>query len=162
MREFGIHAGHVNFFILLVITNILMLSSSSEQECLSCMGQLSIRIKFNFANSIFSGLSTECGQVGIFGCLLTPWPGGSTRVCSCCLPGGRHGYRRSSLAGGSHSSWREFDVHGENVLSGLGRAAYLKSCWGEVFCGKADVEQLRGPSPINMNASLPSVLLGLL
>ena len=71
-------------------------------------------------------------------------------------------YRRSSLAGGSHSSWRELDVHGENVLSGLGRAAYLKNCWGEVFCGKADAEQLRGPSPINMNASLPSVLLGLL
>ena len=108
-----------------------MFSSSSEQECLSCMGQLSIRIKFNFANSIFSGSSTECGQVGIFGCLLTPCPGGSSRACSCCLPGGRHVYRRSSLAGGSHSSWREFDVHGENVLSGLGRAVYLG--WGRGF-----------------------------
>ena len=108
-----------------------MFSSSSEQECLSCMGQLSIRIKFNFANSIFSGSSTERGQVGIFGCLLTPCPGGSSRACSCCLPGGRHVYRRSSLAGGSHSSWGEFDVHGENVLSGLGRAVYLG--WGRGF-----------------------------
>ena len=39
-------------------------------------------------------------------------------------------YRRSSLAGGSHSSWRGFDVHGESMLSGLGRVAYLKSGWG--------------------------------
>ena len=126
LREFGIHAGHVKFLHIVGYNKYFdVFFSSSEQECLSCMGQLSIRIKFNFANSIFSGSSTERGQVGIFGCLLTPWPGGSTRVCSCCLPGGRHGYRRSSLAGGSHSSWREFDVHGENVLSGLGRAAYL-------------------------------------
>ena len=79
-------------------------------------------------------------------------------MCSCCLPGGQL-IEDPVLAGGSHSSWREFDVHGK---SGLGRAAYLKSCWGEVFCGKADAEQLRGPSPINMNVSLPSVLLGLL
>ena len=36
------------------------------------MGQLSIRIKFNFANSIFSGSSTERGHVGIFGLGVLP------------------------------------------------------------------------------------------
>ena len=61
-------------------------------------------------------------------------------MCSCCLPGGQL-IEDPVLAGGSHSSWREFDVHGK---SGLGRAAYLKVVGEVVFCGIAVAEQLRG------------------
>ena len=61
-------------------------------------------------------------------------------MCSCCLPGGQL-IEDPVLAGGSHSSWREFDVHGKVDWAEL---PILKVVGEVVFCGIAVAEQLRG------------------